>query len=186
MGELVTACVRFHNWILLLTVVAFLPGAAFSQERDERAVKAAFVYNLTKYVEWPQASAEMRIGYVGERVTGETLKKMLDGKSSGPRLIRVVVGPSEKELEQCQIVYVAEHSTKNIRAVLEHVHGKSVLTVGDSELFVREGGIIGLVTVGEQVQIRVSLEGAQQAQLKISSRLLNIATLIPPSTEAKK
>ena len=177
---------RLHNGILLVMLLALAAGAALSQEHDERAVKAAFVYNLTKYVEWPQASAEMTIGYIGERLTGETLRKMLDGKSSGPHPIRVVIAPSDKELERCQIIYVAEHSPKDVHAVLERVHGKNVLTVGDSEMFVQEGGMIGLVTVGEQVQIRVSLEGAQQAQLKISSRLLNIATLIPPSTEAKK
>ena len=169
----------------LFALFLFLPTRAAGQSHDERSVKAAFVFNLTKYVEWPQSSDEMVIGYVGEAQTGEIFKKMLDGKSSGSRAIRVLLSPSSADLERCQILYVAEASQKKVRVALDQVRGKGVLTVGDTELFLHEGGMIGLVTVGEQIQIQVSLEVVQESRLKISSRLLSIATLVRPNAEAR-
>jgi len=171
--------------VTVLAVIILLTATAIAQVRDERAVRAAFVYNLTKYIEWPDAGSQMTIAFVGDSEAGEILKKMLDGKSSGPLPIHVLLSPSEADLLRCQLLYVAEPSSKKVRAALDRVHGKGILTVGDSELFVREGGMIGLVTVGEQVQIQVRLEAAQQAQLKISSRLLSIATLVRQGAEAK-
>jgi hypothetical protein len=169
--------------VLILLLLTALAGRA--QLRDERAVKAAFVFNLTKYVEWPQASNEMLIGFVGEGPTGDVLKNMLDGKTSESRPIRVLLSPSDQELERCNILYIADPSPPRIRATLDRVHGRSILTVGDTGSFVRQGGMISLVTVGEQVQIQVSVETAQASQLKISSRLLNIAIIVRPIAEAR-
>jgi len=170
----------------LIAVFTLVPAVLLGQVRDERAVRAAFVYNLTKYVEWPDSEGDMTIAYIGEPDGGATLKQMLDGKNSGSRAIRVLLSPSDIDLERCQILYVAEPSTKKVHALLERVHGKGILTVGDTDVFVREGGMIGLVMVGEQIQIQVHLEAAQEAQLKISSRLLNIARLVRLGAEVKK
>jgi hypothetical protein len=171
-------------WILiLLALLAPIERVAEGQLHDERAVRAAFVFNLTKYVEWPQKTDGMVIGFIGQDQTGEIFKKMLDGKTSDSRVIHVLLSPSDQDLARCSILYIADPS-KNVRAALDQVRGKSVLTVGDTEAFVREGGMIGLVTVGEQIQIQVSLETAQASRLKISSRLLNIATLVRPTAKA--
>jgi len=156
-----------------------------AQSHDEHAVKAALVFNLTKYVEWPQGNNEVVIGFVGEGPMGEVLKKMLDGKTSESRPIHVLLSPSDQELEHCHILYIAESSSRQIHAALDRVRDKGILTVGDTEFFVREGGMISLVTVGELVQIQVRLEVAHQSRLKISSRLLNIAVLVPPAPEVK-
>lgn len=173
------------RWILVfLALLAPIAPGAEGQPHDERAVRAAFVFNLTKYVEWPQKTDEMVIGFIGQDQTGEIFKKMLDGKTSDSRVIRVLLSPSDQDLARCSILYIAEPSARNVRAALDQVRGKSILTVGDTEAFVREGGMIGLVTVGEQIQIRVSLETAQASRLKISSRLLNIAALVPPTAKA--
>jgi len=171
---------RGRQFLVCLTLLLFFVPAAHGQLHDERAVKAAFVFNLTKYVEWPQPGSEVVIGFMGEAQTGEMFQKMLDGKSSGSRAIRVLLFPSDQDLVRCSILYIADPSAKRIRAVLEQVRGKDVLTVGDTELFVRAGGMIGLITVGERVQIEVSLEVAQESKLKISSQLLSIATLVRP------
>jgi YfiR/HmsC-like len=176
-------CGRY--FFICLTLLSFVAPMAWGQLHDERAVKAAFVFNLTKYVEWPQTTNEMVIGFLGEAQTGEIFQKMLDGKSSGSRTIHVLLSPSDQDLARCSILYIADLSAKRIRAALDQVHGKGVLTVGDTELFVRAGGMIGLITVGERVQIDVSLEVAQESKLKISSKLLSIATLVRPGAEAK-
>ena len=173
------------RWILVfLALLVPITPAAEGQLHDERAVKAAFVFNLTKYVEWPQKTDEIVIGFIGQDQTGEIFKKMLDGKTSDSRVIRVLLSPSDQDLARCSILYIADPSPKNVRAAFDQVRGKSILTVGDTETFVREGGMIGLMTVGEQIQIQVSLETVQASRLKISSRLLNIATLVRPAAKA--
>lgn len=177
--------VRGRGLFAFLVFLLLIPGFTAAQSHDERSVKAAFVFNLTKYVEWPQPNSEMVIGYLGEEGTGEIFKKMLDGKRSGSQSIRVLLLPSTADLQRCQILYVAESSENKVRVALEQVRGKSVLTVGDTDSFIREGGMVGLITMGEQIQIKISLEVAQESRLKISSRLLSIATLVKPVAEAR-
>jgi hypothetical protein len=169
----------------VLSLLLLMPRTGQAQSHDEHAVKAALVFNLTKYVEWPQGNNEVVIGFIGEGPMGEVLKKMLDGKASESRPIHVLLSPSDQDLEHCYILYIADPSPKKIRAALDRVRDKSILTVGDTESFVREGGMISLVTVGDLVQIQVRLEVAHQSRLKISSRLLNIAVLVPPTPEVK-
>jgi hypothetical protein len=166
---------------------ALLPGvvpAIQAQGRDDRSVKAAFVYNLTKYVEWPQLSSEIVIGVVSEDPAREILKTLLDGKMSESRTIRILLSPSDQDLERCDLVYIAGSTRDNTRAALERVRKKGVLkgvlTVGDSEFFVQEGGMLGLVTVEDHVQIQVNLQLIRESGLKISSRLLSIAVVSQP------
>ena len=162
-------------WILLLA------PQAFAQLQDESAVRAAFVFNLTKYVEWPRSSGELVIGFVGESSMGEILKKMLDGKASESRSIRVLASPSEEQLPQCNIVYIAYSSPKKFRPVLEKLREKGVLTVGDDYSFALNGGMVGLVRAGDHIQIMINLEVVQESGLKISSRVLSLAAIVRTS-----
>ncbi len=175
----------FAQATCLLALLFFRASPSGAQPHDEHTVKAALVFNLTKYVEWPQGNSEFVIGFIGEGSMGEVLKSMLDGKTSESRTIHVLLSPSDQDLARCNLLYIAEPSPKNIHAALDRVRDKSILTVGDSDSFVREGGMIGLVTMGDLVKIQVRLQAAQDSHLKISSRLLNIAILVPSTPEAR-
>jgi len=168
-----------------LGLISLLAPLAWTQLVDERAVKAAFVFNLTKYVEWPQPNHELIVGVNDDSPTAETLKKVLDGRNSESRPIRVLLFPSDAQLEQCNILYVGHSSPKKWRAVLERVRNKNILTVGDSDSFAKDGGIVGLVTAGDHIQIEVNLAAAAEAHLKISSRLLHLSTIVQPTHEAR-
>jgi len=163
---------------IALSLVSLFAPLLSAQLQDEGAVKAAFVFNLTKYVEWPHPSQDLTIGFIGDGPMGETLQKMLDGKTSESRPVRVLLYPSDERLEQCNILFIAQSSPKKIRATLDKVRNKGVLTVGDSDSFARNGGMIGLVRTGDQVQLQVNLEATEASRLKISSRLLNLATIV--------
>ncbi len=162
----------------LLLLLLLSGPAALAQSQNEYAVRAAFVLNLAKYVEWPHASPVLTIGFIGEGPMGETLKQMLTGKSSDSRRIEVVLYPSDEALERCNIIYITHSSSKKNRAALERVGSRSILTVGESDSFTREGGMVGLVRVGEQVQIQINLDAAQAARLRVSSRLLNLSCVV--------
>jgi hypothetical protein len=172
-------------WLCVLLAVSLLGPFINSQELDERAIRVAYVFNLTKYVEWPRAGKQLIVGFVGEGPMGEALEKMLAGKTSDSRLIRVVLAPSEEYLDQCDVVYVAGSSTKKVHETLDHLRTKSVLTVGDTESFPKVGGMIGLVRVGQQVQMIINLDAVERGRLKISSRVLNLATIVHDGPEAR-
>jgi len=161
-------------------LLALLSAVSGSQSQDERAVRAAYVFNLSRYVEWPSEKKELVIGFIGPRDTGEFLLKMLDGKMSESRPIRVMLFPSDAELPRCSMLYIADSQTKKIRAALEKVEGKSIVTVGEADSFAQDGGMVGLVKVGEVIHMQVNLEVTQRAGIKISSRLLNLALIVRP------
>jgi hypothetical protein len=167
--------------VFALGLMSLLAPCLSAQVQDERAVKAAYVFNLTKYVEWPHPNPELTIGFVGEGPMGETLQKVLDGKTSEARPIRVILSPSDEQLQRCNILYIAQSSPKKIRAAVDKVRNKDVLTIGDSDSFARNGGMVGLVRTGDQVQIQVNLEASEEAHLKISSRVLNLSTIVQPA-----
>lgn len=175
---------RAPAWGLLMWLAgapAVLPVRADAQSRDERAVRAAYVFNLIKYVEWPGPEKELVIGFTGDAATGEVMERLLGGKASEGRTIRVVLYPSDEELEKCGVLYVAGAPTPEVRKALEKVKGRGVLTVGEAEGFARDGGMVGLVKSGDHIQLEVNLEAAQGSGIRISSRVLNLAEIVRPA-----
>lgn len=169
----------------LLSVLCLAPAYGQTALQDERTVKAAFVFNLIKYVEWPDEGKELVIGFTGDDSMGEMLKKLLDGKSSDNHEIRVLISPSDQDIQRCNLVYISEPTARKIKATLGRIHKKNILTVGETNSFTNEGGMVGLVRVGEQVHILVNLDLVQEANLQISSRLLNLSTVIRNGKEVR-
>ena len=169
----------------LAALLLMLAAASPAQIYNPDSVKTAFVFNLTKYVEWRHSRAELVIGFVGAGPMRERLNSFLSGKVSESRTIHVVLDPSGEALGNCDILFLGAMPAKTRLAWLQEVRNKSVLTVSDDESFAKEGGMVGLVAVGDHVQIEINLEAAQAARLKISSRLLNVAVLVHPAAGAR-
>jgi len=166
-------------WLLGAVWTLSIPFAA-AQSRDERAVRAAYVYNLIKYVDWPAQQKELTVALVGDTATGSVMEQLLNGRTSQGQTIRVVWPAAPEDLERCSLLYVAGASEGDTRKVLERVKGRSVLTVGENDAFAREGGMVALVNTGDHVQIEVNLETVQGAGIRISSRVLGLATIVRP------
>jgi hypothetical protein len=165
--------------------LCFCSFSSQAQLRDERAVRAAYVFNLTKYVEWPPDKRELWIGFAGSRTTGEMLQKMLEGKNSESRPIHVRMFPSAEELKKCDIYYMADPDSRLLQLWLESPDNPQALTVGEVDSFAAEGGMVGLVKVGDQMQIQVNLKATQRAGIRISSRLLSLAVIVPSQPDAR-
>lgn len=175
-----TANSLLQRWVLRAACVcALLAGAlpAFSQQ-DVRAVRAAYIYNLTKYVTWENQKSHITVCYFGEKSMGRALEGVLNGKYSDNRVIRVVPYTSASALERCDVLYVSGLAPEDDRAMLDRVRGRKILTIGDTDAFARRGGIIGLVRTGDQVQLDINVDAAAAAGLQISSRVLNLAVIV--------
>lgn len=162
----------------LAVALILWPCCASGQSRDERAVRAAYVFNLIKYVEWPSATNELTIVFIGDASTGEVMAKMLSGRTADARVIRVVLSPTDEDLRKCSLLYVAQSQPGDIRKTLDAVKGRNVVTVGEAAPFARAGGMVGLVNTGDHIQIEVNLEAAQHAGIRISSRVLDLALIV--------
>lgn len=167
--------------VLTCFALAMLTPQTVTAQQDERAVRAAFVFNLTKYVSWPGAKKRLVIGVVDEGSMGPVLKQILEKKVSDGREISIMIHPSEAELRDCNVVYFSESSPAKIRSLLNRLGGDSILTVGESDQFARAGGMVSLVRSGDQIEIEVNLNAVRNRNLEMSSRLLNLAVIVPGS-----
>ena len=170
----------FHGAVLLIYFASFAGNvsAGLAQGTSEYEVKAAFLYNFAKFVEWPsppQTAIELCV--VGEDPFGNVLEDTVRGKTiNGRPLVVRRMKPGENP-RSCQIAFIgaADHES---RAVLETLRGANVLTVGDSPNFARDGGIINFILKDNKVYFEINVDAAEQAHLKISSKLLNLAKII--------
>lgn len=168
---------------LRVACVLALVGAASlvpAQTQDERAVRTAYVFQLTRYVEWPPETKQLTVGVLASRETSEFLQKILDGKTTDSRPLRVLVSPTDDDWPNCDILYMDDSQAKKTLAALNKRGTNNVLTVGESSAFLRDGGMVALVRTGDKVQIQLNLESARSSGLKLNPRLFDVARIITP------
>jgi TonB family protein len=168
--------------LLVLVLLTGFLSPVWLASQDERAIRAAYVFNLTKYVEWPPESQQLVIGVIGNRGTGEFLQKLLHGRMSGSRPLQVKLSSSIADLRDCNIIYLAEGLPKKTLAAIETMHFEGVLTIGETDTFPDEGGMIALVRLGDQVQMQLNPEAVERGGVKLDSQLLKLAVIVSPGT----
>ncbi len=167
---------------------ALLLGILFSgigraQAFNEYQVKAAFLYTFARFVEWPpqafsSPSAAMTICVFGEDPFGNYLYDAVRGKTVGDRPLAVYRLARLPAARECQILFITASEQNRMPALLASVTTDGLLTVGDTAQFAAQGGIIGLRLDGERIRLSVNLNAAEKAHLRISSRLLSLATIV--------
>lgn len=156
---------------------------AQSREASEYQIKAAFLYNFAKFVEWPhQASGEagdpMTICIVGEDPFGNILDQFVAGKPINGRPVSIRRSTPGQDLKGCQIAFVSSAEKDRLRAIFANANRAGVLTVGETEGFALRGGVIGFIRVENKVHFEINPDAAQRANLKISSKLLSLAKIV--------
>ena len=156
-----------------------MPAPAEEAALTEYQLKALFIYNFPKFVEWPaQAFATGEepfvIGIIGENPFGTALEDTVKGKSTNehPFVVKRVRTPAEAR--RCHILFVAESDRKRLSELLNALKGASVLTVSDVDNFLELGGMIRFYMEGKRVRFEINNEAAKSARLKISSKLLQL------------
>lgn len=159
-------------------------GAARAEVASEYAVKAAFLYNFTKFVEWPASAFEdersgFRICVLGEDPFGKSLRDVSDGPVAGRKV--TLVGMANLKPESCHILFISRSEKGRIHQVLQDLGTAPVLTVADTDGFLDEGGIINFKLEGSKVRFEINQQAAERAGIKISSKLLGLATQVKGS-----
>ena len=174
--------------VAVLAAALALSGPASAQdlssvESSEYLIKAGYIYNFAKLVEWPAAVVRkgqpIVIGVLGNDAFAGVLDRAVNGKKIDERPL-VVKRLKNKDARDCgcQILYVAAAESARADDVIQSQSGSSVLTIAETADFASRGGIIALVLQDSKVRFIVNVDAASQAALSISSRLLALATVV--------
>ena len=166
---------------MLLSTGNFSPIWSQSEGPTEYQVKAAFVYNFAKFVEWPAEAfngnnGPMRFCILGESLVGPDLSRITQGKAIAGHPIQVVL--NSRNLRDCHILFVSSSHSVPVKDIRENLSGAAVLTIGETRDFAEQGGVIGFVIEDARVRFEINLQRAKQLRLIISSKLLSLAKRI--------
>lgn len=145
---------------------------------SEAAVKAAYLLNFGRFVEWPAQGASpapLTLCMLGEDPFGEVLDQMIEGQLVQGRKIELRRIPRPRATSHCDIAYIGFIESDRVREAISRLNRSPTLTVSDSVDFIEQGGMIEFRKSSERVTFRINLGAAQGAGLKLSSKLLKIA-----------
>ena len=170
--------------VLLLSAFLAFGGASDLRPQNppasEYVVKAAFIVNFAKFVEWPSSSfadddSPLVIGILGEDPFGSALDQAISGKQVAGRSLLIRRWNRISQIEGCHLLFVSSSVPDLMSEVVEQFRNTPVLTVSDTNQFTDRGGMIRLALVDNKIRFEINNRSAREAKLKISSHLLSLA-----------
>ncbi len=159
------------------------PACAQRDEVGEYELKAAILYNLSRFVEWPTSAyadsqAPTVLCVLGQDPFGDSLKAPGQKHDASGRTVSIRRLKNEDGIRECHLLYISTSQRKALTQILSRLKGSSVLTVGEMSHFAAQGGIIQFTLEDKQVRFEINLDAASRTALKISSRLLMLARIV--------
>ena len=167
--------------VLALSVIVAAQVAA--QQVEDSQVKAAYLYNFAKFVEWPAARFQhpddpVVICILGDERTTDVLEHSIPGRKANGRSIQAVRPRTGVDLASCHILFIGFSDKRRVTEALRQMRGLSVLTVGQNSDFMELGGMINLAPRDGTIELEINPEKSNLVGLKISSRLLIVARIV--------
>jgi hypothetical protein len=176
---------RFACAVVLLTWGWVLPlrGIHAQEAPTEYQVKAAYLFNFLKFVEWPgdplvDTHGRWVVGVIGDNPFGDDLAQIVSGKTVQGHELLVRRFQSGEDLRACHVLFISASEKKRLPSMLAALSGSSVLTVGDMDHFIESGGMIQFVMEEKRVRFAIDVGASSQARLKVSSKLLSLARTV--------
>lgn len=175
---------RAHGWACVAIAAALAyAGSSQAQAPTEYHVKAAYLANFGRFVEWPPQPAATEgqpfsVCVLGNDPFGPALDAAVAGEviNRNPLRARRIAKP--REASTCRILYISLSEDARLKSILADLGSTSVLTVSDIPQFARRGGMIELVLIGDKVRFEINVAAAEHAGLTLSSELLKLATAV--------
>lgn len=162
---------------LYLIACSYANGQAYNQEAS---LKAAFIYNFTKYIEWETTDTDQNnfvIGIIGSSAVDEPLGQIANKNTVRSRKIIVRHFSSPEEIEYCNILFIPKKNPFTLQSVLSKVN-KGTLTISEESGFAKQGTAFNFVLVNDKLKFEANLKALYSANLKASSQLLKLAIII--------
>jgi hypothetical protein len=171
----------------LVLAAGWIAGTSVSIAEEplpsEYQVKAAFLINFPKYVDWPAeafaaTNSPIVIVVLGETKVTEEIQKVIAGRTVNGREIVLKRLASGEESGVCHILFISAAEQRQSPNLLARLKDTSILTVGESDAFLESGGIINLARRDRKIALEVNLTAAGNARIEISSKLLSVANVV--------
>ncbi|MBS4099176.1 MAG: YfiR family protein [Sulfuricella sp.] len=149
------------------------PAVGFAADPvKEYNIKAVFIYNFAKFVDWPDSSgANVHLCLLGASPFGKAFDT-IKGQPVKDRKFDVTAIDAPTAVAGCQMIYVPPSQERNLDKVLARARGNGILVVSDSEGFAQRGSMINLYIEDEKVRFEINLPAIESSGLKVSSKLL--------------
>jgi len=167
------------KFVLMLAIGSFIGAGVTAQRTDKESdLKAAFIYNFTKYIDWEESEPnEFSIGVIGSSHTYNSLLEMAKSKTANEK--RIVVRHFDKpdEIINCNILFISSNSTNQLSSILGKVN-KGTLTISEEEGAAEQGTAFNFVVVNDKLKFEANVKAINAAGLKASSQLLKLAKIV--------
>jgi len=172
------------GFILLLAASSARAQDAVSREYQ---IKAAYLYNFAKFVDWPQESftdgqSPLVIGVFGQNPFGTGLEAIAKAHQINGRPIVVKTITTAKDIAGVHLLFLGSAEDDHVAEILSALAGTSVLTVGESDKFMAAGGMVNFVREADKVRFAINEDAVEHHGMKISAQLLKLATFVRKST----
>ncbi|MCG7896948.1 MAG: YfiR family protein [Candidatus Thiodiazotropha weberae] len=173
--------------MVMFSLFAMTTSAAQDSELEAALLKTVFIYNFAKFTRWPENQPKtiqdaLTICSIGEDNLTNNLPK-LAGRVLRGKPIKIVKVNDESDLSICHVLYLAESTQSRIQEVLQSIKMKPVLTISEMDRFSQYGGMIELTQDRDKLRFIINLNNTQSSGLRLSSRLLDLATIINDEAE---
>lgn len=166
---------------LVLCFISSLEAGVYAQEETkpgEYDVKAAFLVNFIKFVEWPESKispdSTCSVCVLGNNPFGSALR-VIQGKSVVGKRVITRLSKDAKGLRKCDVVFISSSEKDKLKEILEEIRNWNILTVGDMKDFARAGGVIQFIIEEDRVHFIINIDAADRAKLRVSSKLLRLS-----------
>jgi hypothetical protein len=149
----------------------------------EYELKAAFLFQFVKYMQWPQEAFDREtspviVGIVGEDPFGEALARTLRDKTVKGRGFEIRRFAKPQDVRDCHLLFVPRTESTRWPEIHKALANRAVLTIGEDVEFARRGGMVGILIVDEKPKLEVNPDAARQAKLVVEAKLLKAATIV--------
>ena len=164
-----------------------LASQLHAEVSPEYKLKAAFVFNFAKFIEWPPQAFDgdtnsIVIGILGDDPFGTALEEIVHGRTINGRSLTIQRARRLEELKACHLLFISRSEQQKLKNILAQLAERPVLTVSDTPDFLDGGGAINFLMEGRNVRFEINAGAAERAGLKIDAQLLSLAKTVRPGT----
>jgi hypothetical protein len=164
----------------LLLVASFIFFVMHSGNAQSEKFKALFMYNFTKYIEWPSAvrQGDFIIAILGTSPMAKELEIIAGKQKVGSQNIQVKTFNSVEEIDNCQILYIPNSRSASLAQILEKLSGKSVLLVTDKEGLASQGACINYIKDGDRIKYELNRKNIEKRGMVVNSALVTLGIAV--------
>lgn len=173
----------FRRKISILFLLALFTTSVIAQpqtEAEELNLKAAFIYNFTRFIEWDDDvfPNDFVIGVLGNSMIDEPLEEIAQSHKAVNKEIKIRRFTSLDEIEKCNILFISKNVKISLVDILAKTDLKKTLIISEKENYAKQGACINFVIINKKLKFEVNIKAIDNAGLKISSQLLKLAIII--------